>query len=94
MNDSKDHKAAAEPPLDCRVSLLPCPFCGKDHALEVITGQELMDDDQEFWQHSDSFAIICSAASPGGKGGCGAMGGFAATEQAAIERWNNRANAQ
>jgi hypothetical protein len=23
MNDSKDHKAAAEPPLDCRVGPLP-----------------------------------------------------------------------
>ena len=40
MNDSKDHKAAAEPPLDCRVmpsklvnGLIPphttCPFAGK-----------------------------------------------------------------
>lgn len=28
MNDSKDRKAAAEPPLDCRVMPLPCPFCG------------------------------------------------------------------
>ncbi len=28
MNDSKDQKAATEPPLDCRVSPLPCPFCG------------------------------------------------------------------
>lgn len=27
MNDSKDHKAAAEPPLDCDV--MPCPFCGE-----------------------------------------------------------------
>lgn len=28
MNDSKDQKAAAGPPLDCRVMPLPCPFCG------------------------------------------------------------------
>lgn len=28
MNDSKDHKAAAEPPLNCHVMPRPCPFCG------------------------------------------------------------------
>lgn len=30
MNDSKDHKAAAEPPLDCRVmppKVAQCPCC-------------------------------------------------------------------
>lgn len=31
MNDSKDHKAAAEPPLDCDV--MPCPFCGETSIL-------------------------------------------------------------
>jgi hypothetical protein len=33
MNDSKDHKAAAEPPLDCRV------MRGKDEAIDRLRGQ-------------------------------------------------------
>ena len=73
--------------------LLACPFCGKSETLEIVTGQAFMDDDQEFWQHSDSFAVVCSAANPGGKGGCGAMGGFAANENDAITKWNKRSNA-
>ena len=74
--------------------LLPCPFCGKHQTLEVITGRELMDEDQEYWTHSDSFAVICSAAKPDGKGGCGAAGGFQATKEAAIASWNTRAPQQ
>lgn len=69
---------------------LPCPFCGKQHTLQVISGQELMGEDQEFWQHSESFGVVCDASSPDGKGGCGAMGGFKPTEDEAIEAWNTR----
>lgn len=69
---------------------LPCPFCGKQHTLQVISGQELMGEDQEFWQHSESFGVVCDASTPGGKGGCGAMGGFKPTEDEAIEAWNTR----
>ena len=72
-------------------ALLPCPFCGKSDTLEVITGSELMDEDQEYWQHSESYGVVCSAANPGGKGGCGAMGGFSETEAAAVAMWNTRA---
>lgn len=70
--------------------LLPCPFCGRTTALEIITGRELMDDEQEYWQHSEAYGVICNAARPYGKGGCGAMGGFADTETAAATRWNTR----
>jgi hypothetical protein len=69
---------------------LPCPFCGKQHTLQVISGQELMDENQEFWQHSESFGVVCDASTPDGKGGCGAMGGFKPTEDEAIEAWNTR----
>ena len=69
---------------------LPCPFCGKQHTLQVISGQELMDENQEFWQHSESFGVVCDASMPDGKGGCGAMGGFKPTEDEAIEAWNTR----
>lgn len=71
--------------------VLPCPFCGKTKALEIITGAELMDEEQEYWQHSASYSVVCSAATPNGKGGCGAMGGFSDTEAAAVNRWNTRA---
>ena len=69
---------------------LPCPFCGKQRTLQVISGQELMDENQEFWQHSDSFGVVCDASTPDGKGGCGAMGGFKPTEEEAITAWNIR----
>ena len=69
---------------------LPCPFCGKQHTLQLISGQELMGEDQEFWQHSESFGVVCDASQPEGKGGCGAMGGFKPTEEEAIEAWNTR----
>ncbi len=70
----------------------PCPFCGKAETLEIITGAELMDEDQEFYQHSASYSVVCNAANPNGKGGCGAMGGFCDTEEAALARWNTRAS--
>lgn len=70
-----------------KLGLLPCPFCGKSETLDVVTGREFMDDEQEFWPHSDSYAVVCDA-STGGKGGCGAIGGFADTEQGAIMKWN------
>jgi len=70
-----------------------CPFCGQQHTLEIIRGSELMDEDQEYWMHSESFAVICSAAKPNGKGGCGATGGFMQTEVEAVNVWNRRAAA-
>jgi hypothetical protein len=69
---------------------LRCPFCGKSKALEIITGAKLMDEEQEYWQHSASYSVVCNAAKPNGKGGCGAMSGFADTEVAAVNRWNTR----
>ncbi len=85
-------KASSASPID--IPVMPCPFCGKKDTLEVITGAEFMDEDQEFYQHSESFAVVCNAATPNGKGGCGAMGGFADTSKAAIDHWNTRHNVQ
>ena len=78
-----------------REALKPCPFCGKTHTAEITTAQELAEQDSdydgEFWQHSDSFAVICNASRPNGPGGCGASGGFFATKAEAIAAWNRRA---
>ena len=49
MNDSKDHKAAAEPPLDCRVMrgdrLEPIPLWNKTERPEnhLVTPTEILD---------------------------------------------------
>lgn len=72
------------------MELKPCPFCGKTETLEVITGHQLMDEEQEFWPHSESFCVVCDASNPNGKGGCGACGGFQSTEPLAIDHWNKR----
>ena len=77
------------------VMLKPCPFCGKHNTLTVTTAQELAEQDSnydgEFWEHSDSWAVMCDAHRPGGPGGCGASGGFFGTEVEAVATWNRRA---
>lgn len=78
-------------------TLKPCPFCGKTGPAKITTAQELAEQDSdydgEFWDHSDSYAVICNASRPNGPGGCGASGGFKPTEAEAIEAWNKRAEA-
>lgn len=90
LNDEKHAVGRSE--LSVGLERLPCPFCGKTEALEMIAGRELMDYEQEFWPHAESWAVICSAETPKGKGGCGAMGGFALSEDLALEKWNMRSN--
>jgi hypothetical protein len=71
--------------------LPPCPFCGKSVG-KLTHARELADDPEEY-MHSDSWAVLCDAASPDGPGGCGASGGFFPTEAEAIAAWNRRATA-
>ena len=77
------------------VALKPCPFCGKHNTLTLTTAQELAEQDSnydgEFWEHSDSWAVMCDAHRPGGPGGCGASGGFFGAEADAVAAWNKRA---
>lgn len=76
-------------------ALKPCAHCGHTTAPKMTSAAELnCDDEDDFnaWPHSDSFAVICDAARPGGAGGCGAMGGFMPTETEAAQRWNTRAS--
>lgn len=81
-------------PLDATVKplLARCPFCGHAKAPMLTSAEELHreDDDDSPWPHSDSWAVICDASRPDGRGGCGAMGGFFPTEQQAAEKWNAR----
>ncbi len=75
--------------------LKPCPFCGNLAALKLTTAQELEeegDDDPGYWEHSDSWAVICDASRPNGPGGCGASGGFFPSEEEAMTAWNRRAS--
>jgi len=71
---------------------LPCPFCGNERAPRIVSSEELHreDGDDSPWPHSDSWAVICDAARPGGRGGCGASGGFFPTQQQAADKWNKR----
>ena len=96
MNDD----LAGASPVDRRVrphvkALKLCPFCGKNSTLKLTTAQELAEQDSaydgEFWEHSDSWAVMCDAHRPGGPGGCGASGGFFASKAEAVAAWNKRA---
>ena len=72
-----------------------CPFCGKHNTLTLTSSQELAAQDSKYddevWEHSDSWAVMCDAHRPGGPGGCGASGGFFATDAEAVAAWNKRA---
>ena len=68
----------------------PCSFCGKSDTLQVISGSEFNGDEENFYPHSDSYAVVCDASHPSGLGGCGASGGFNETKDEAIAVWNNR----
>jgi len=72
------------------MKLLPCPYCGKTETLELVTGAEFMDENQEYYEHSDSFTVVCNCATQIGKGGCGATGGFGLTIDEAVGKWNKR----
>ena len=79
--------------LDDELGVLSCPFCGKAETVELVdsdTFQDLMPWDVEPEGHTLYWAVMCDASKPGGKGGCGASGGFAPTKEAATERWNTR----
>jgi hypothetical protein len=69
-----------------------CPFCGSDRAPRIVSWEELHhgDDDNSPLPYSDAWAVICDAGRPGGRGGCGASGGFYPTEQQAADKWNMR----
>lgn len=78
-------------------ALLPCPHCGESRrTLKLLTAQELAEQDSnydgEFWEHSESWAVICNTSRPDGPGGCGASGGFFPTAREAVEAWNRRAS--
>ena len=76
------------------LGVLSCPFCGKAETVEIVDSdafRDLMPWDVEPEGHTLYWAVMCDASKPGGKGGCGASGGFAPTKEAAAERWNTRA---
>lgn len=102
MTDDATNTGAASSPVDRGVRpgfphrlVKRCPFCGRHDTLTLTTAQELAeqdsDHDGEFWEHSDSWAVICDASRPNGPGGCGASGGFFPSEDEAVAAWNRRA---
>lgn len=74
--------------------LLPCPFCGHASARPVLAASEMWVQEHgegESFPHSETWAVMCDASSEGGRGGCGASGGFKPSELEASEAWNRRA---
>ena len=72
--------------------LKPCPHCGSATAPMFWSYGEMMDtyDVELELDHSESFCVVCDA-STGGRGGCGASGGFMPTKEEAVAAWNRRA---
>ena len=58
-----------------RIELKPCPFCGKEVARILTSGEQ--------------FRVYCPAYAS--DGGCGAGSGYTKTKTEAIAKWNNRA---
>jgi hypothetical protein len=79
------------------IALQPCPHCGSASAPMFWSNRERMDDYECDCTEADAgndkaCAVVCDA-STGGRGGCGASGGFRPTEQEAADAWNRRPNA-
>jgi hypothetical protein len=70
--------------------LLPCPFCGQPDAMAIWTNHEMCECEEDEG-NALSYAVVCDASKPKGKGGCGGSAGFQASEAKAIEVWNRRA---
>ena len=90
---SKNEASSGTSGLDDGLGVLSCPFCGKAETVEFVdsdTFQDLMPWDVEPEGHTLYWAVMCDASKPGGKGGCGASGGFGPTKEVAAERWNTR----
>lgn len=77
--------------------LKPCPFCGQQKTLILIPASQYHADDEDdgySYSHSETYAVMCDASSPGGPGGCGASSGFKPTEAEAVTLWNRRHEVQ
>jgi len=62
------------------MKLLPCPFCGKTDAVEV------MQEADSCSVYHGSYQVVCNTRS----GGCGSTSGYYTTIEDAIKAWNKR----
>jgi len=70
------------------ISLKACPFCGRDDCIEVVSGAEIDECEDEFsYPHSECYTAVCNVH----KGGCGADAGYTDTREKALIKWNTRA---
>lgn len=70
--------------------LKPCPFCHAAHDGGVVRIASVWEDHEDCCEvqagHQDCWQVVCDAKI----GGCGAAGGYAITEDKAVEKWNRR----
>jgi Lar family restriction alleviation protein len=85
-DDEEDMQSFRAIPLTANTTntneLKPCPFCGGDKALEIVTVSELFGDLDLHPSDYDGVAVICTA--------CGATSGFREIEEEAFSNWNTR----
>ena len=72
-------------------TLEPCPFCGKTDTARIVRASEIWGEEDMFYQHTETYAVMCDASSPNGPGGCGSSSGFKPYPQEAVNLWNTRA---
>lgn len=76
-----------------KIKLQPCPHCGSAKAPMFWCSSEALPEDCECEDagNGESFAAVCDASKPNGRGGCGASSGFKPTVHEAAAAWNLRA---
>ena len=71
-----------------KMSLKPCPFCGKTDALIILKNQSGIDDIV-----FNQYQICCSCETgDNAKDGCGSSSGWKMSLEEVIDAWNRRAN--
>lgn len=75
--------------------ILPCPHCGKNvtvmsNAKELEACRHFENEKCPYFEWEEQYCSCVCVVCDVSQGGCGATGGFATSEEKAIEKWNER----